>query len=109
MLHAQVSTCAVVLGIHELRYPHVLGLDEVRQHVLVTPALIAGVLPCVVVFPVAPDIEHGIQDTAAPNDFASGPARLVPVESQARRITGFCFVLPINRRALEGRIQQWYV
>lgn len=99
----------MILRIHEVRYPHVLGLDEVRQHVLVTPALIAGVLPRIVILPVAPDIEHGVKDTAAPDDFASGPARLVPVEAQARRITGLCFVLPINRRTLQGRIQQWYI
>lgn len=109
VLDAQVTSRAVVLGARQPRYPHVLGLDEVRQHVLVTPALVSGVLPRVIVLPVAPDVEHGVQHAAAPDDFAAGPVGLVAVEAQARRLAGLGFVLPVDGCALQGRIQYRYV
>lgn len=82
MFHAQVSAFAVILRVRELRYSHVLGLDKVRQHVLVAPTLVAGLVPCVVVLSVTSDVEHGVQNTAASDYFAAGPTRLIAIKTQ---------------------------
>lgn len=51
----------------QVRIPLVLGLLEVVQDVVVAPAGVPEALPLVEVPPVAPDVEHGVQDRAAPD------------------------------------------
>lgn len=59
--HGQVAAARVVRGTRQIRVSVVLGLEEVRQHVRVRPARVAGRRPRVVVLPVAAHVHHGVQ------------------------------------------------
>lgn len=98
--HGQVTALAVVL-FHpgQVRVPVVLGLDEVRQHVLVTPAVVAGRLPAVVVPAVAPHVHHGVEHARAAQHFAARPVAPVVHHGQAVRVVAGRrrrFVLPVH-------------
>jgi len=60
--HVERAAAAVVAVLHPLV---VLGLPEVRQYVLVAPALVAARGPVVVVRGVTPDVDH-VVDRAGP-------------------------------------------
>jgi len=72
-LHGEVSSGVVIVGVGKVRVPVVLGLLEVVQHLVVAPAGVAVRLPHLVVLPVAPDVQHVVEDGRAAHDLASGP------------------------------------
>ena len=62
-LDGEVSPLAVVRGVLEPGYPGVLALLEVRQDVVVGPALVAQRSPRVVIPPVPSDVQHPVDGT----------------------------------------------
>ena len=54
--------------------PVVLGFDEVGEHVVPGPAVVAHLGPVVVVAPVPPHVQHVIEDRGAPQDPSPWPA-----------------------------------
>ena len=69
----------------------ILGLLEIREHVVVAPARVAEVAPVVVILAVAAHVEHAVHGAAAADDAAAGPGHLPPVHVSLRR----GFVAPI--------------
>lgn len=65
--------------------PLVLRLAEVGQDLLVGPAGITELGPLVEVPLVAPDVEHRVEDRAAAQDLAAGPAAALVLHRLAGR------------------------
>lgn len=60
--HSEGSSSGVVALVHLLHLLVVLGLEEVGQHLVVGPALVAGRRPAVEVLAGAADVHHAIHD-----------------------------------------------
>ena len=75
----------------------VLGLDEVRQHLVVAPAPVARCGPGVVVGLVAPDVDHRVDAARPTQHLAARPVE--PSSGQVR--LGFGLVIPVERRLEE--------
>ena len=87
-LDSQISSGIVIVGVCEVRVPVVLGLLEVVQDLVVTPARIAIPLPCIVVFPIASHVQHVVQDRGSTHDFTARPVTPAVDVTNARATCG---------------------
>lgn len=71
--HCQKTSSAVVTPVHLIHLFVVLALQEVRQHLIVTPTFVAFGSPIIKVLPSSPDVHHAVHHRRTTQDLTPGP------------------------------------
>lgn len=82
-LNSQVSSCAMVLSVCQVRVSIVFRLLEVVQYVPIAPARISVTFPDVVIEAIAADVEHVVEDGGAAHHLTARPVALAVNVTQA--------------------------
>jgi len=100
-LDGQVAADAVVGRIGQVRIAVVFRFDEIRQHFVVGPAVVAHGGPTVVVAPVAAHVQHVVEDGGSAEHFAARPRTPVEMRLEIQGSRGF------NRPEKRAKLVGW--
>ena len=88
-MYCEISSLAMIFCSCQVRIPVVLGFLEIMQNFIVRPSGVAEGRPIVIVLPVAPHIEHIVEDRGTSNHFSTRP--VAPAIFHACNKKNFCF------------------
>jgi hypothetical protein len=89
LLDSQVAPLRVVGRPRQVRILIILGLLEVAQHLGRAPAVVALLLPHVVVTLITAQVQHVVKDTRAAEDFAPRPVAPAVLHRWTEKFNGF--------------------